>query len=42
MKKVESAVRNIIDGRPVLNRDAITNPESLEYFERILPELQKQ
>jgi acetoacetyl-CoA synthetase len=42
MKKVESAVRNIIDGKPVPNRDAITNPESLEYFERILPELQKQ
>lgn len=41
MKKVESAVRNILDGKPVPNRDAITNPESLEYFERILPELQK-
>ena len=42
MKKVESAVRNIIDGKPVPNRDAITNPESLEYFERIIPELKKQ
>jgi acetoacetyl-CoA synthetase len=42
MKKVESAVRNIIDGKPVPNRDAITNPKSLEYFERILPELQKR
>lgn len=41
MKKVESAVRNIINGKPVLNRDALTNPESLEYFERILPEIQK-
>jgi acetoacetyl-CoA synthetase len=41
MKKVESAVRNIINGKPVANRDALTNPESLEYFERILPELQK-
>jgi acetoacetyl-CoA synthetase len=41
MKKVESAVRNIINGKPVVNRDALTNPESLDYFERILPELQK-
>jgi len=39
MKKVEIAVRNIIDGRPVTNRDALINPESLDYFERILPEL---
>ena len=42
MKKVESAVRNIIDGKPVPNRDSITNPECLEYFERIRPELQEQ
>ncbi len=41
MKKVESAVTNIIHGRPVLNRDALTNPEVLDYFEKILPELQK-
>jgi len=41
MKKVESAVRNIINGKPVANRDAIGNPDSLDYFERILPELQK-
>jgi acetoacetyl-CoA synthetase len=41
MKKVESAVRNIINGKPVANRDALTNPESLDYFENILPELQK-
>jgi acetoacetyl-CoA synthetase len=40
MKKVESAVTNIIHGRPVLNRDALMNPEVLDYFERILPELQ--
>jgi acetoacetyl-CoA synthetase len=42
MKKVESAVRNIINGKPVTNRDALANPQSLEYFERILPELQKE
>jgi len=41
MKKVESAVRNIINGKPVLNRDALANPESLEYFEKILPDIQK-
>jgi len=42
MKKVEVAVANIINGRPVINKDAIANPESLDYFERILPELQKE
>jgi len=41
MKKVESAVTNIIQGRPVLNRDALMNPEVLDYFEKIVPELQK-
>ncbi|MBN1653040.1 MAG: acetoacetate--CoA ligase [Deltaproteobacteria bacterium] len=32
MKKVESAVANIINGRPVANRDALINPESLDFF----------
>jgi acetoacetyl-CoA synthetase len=32
MKKVELAVRNVIHGRPVLNRDALANPESLDQF----------
>ena len=41
MKKVESAVTNIIHGRPVLNRDALANPEVLDYFEKIVPDLQK-
>ncbi len=39
MKKVEVAVKNIIEGRPVLNRDALINPESLDYFEKNLPKL---
>jgi acetoacetyl-CoA synthetase len=39
MKKVESAVMNIINGRPVQNRDALANPGSLDYFERIRAEL---
>ncbi len=41
MKKVESAVTNIIHGKPVLNRDALVNPQVLDYFEKIVPELQK-
>lgn len=32
MKKVESAVTNIIHGRPVTNLEALVNPECLEYF----------
>ena len=32
MKKVELAVRNIIHGKPVTNRDALANPESLELY----------
>ena len=39
MKKVETAVTNIIHGRPVLNRDALVNPESLDYYQN-LKELQ--
>jgi acetoacetyl-CoA synthetase len=41
MKKVESAVANIINGRPVTNRDAIANPESLDFYEEMIPQLQK-
>lgn len=41
MKKVESAVTNILHGRPVMNRDALMNPQVLDYFEKIVPELQK-
>jgi acetoacetyl-CoA synthetase len=40
MKKVESAVTNLVNRRPVTNRDALVNPESLDYFENILPQLQ--
>jgi acetoacetyl-CoA synthetase len=36
MKKVESAVTNIVNGRPVTNRDALGNPETLEYFEELM------
>jgi len=41
MKKVETAVTNLIHGRPVLNRDALINPEALDYYESILFELQR-
>jgi acetoacetyl-CoA synthetase len=41
MKKVESAITNIINGRPVTNRDALVNPQSLDYFAEILPDVQK-
>jgi len=42
MKKVESAIVNILNGRPVTNRDALTNPESLDFYEKILPKLPKE
>jgi len=42
MKKVESAVANIVNGRPVTNRDALINPESLEFYEKIVPQLQTE
>ncbi len=40
MKKVELAVRNIIHGKPVKNRDALKNPESLDLY-KDLPDLQE-
>ena len=36
MKKVESAVANIINGLPVANRDALINPESLDFYQNLL------
>ena len=32
MKKVELAVKNVIEGKPVLNKDALSNPEALDYY----------
>lgn len=37
-KKVEIAVKNIINGKNVSNRDALANPESLDFYKGI-PEL---
>jgi acetoacetyl-CoA synthetase len=39
MKKVESAVTNILNGRAVSNKDALINPNSLDYYEQLLPQL---
>jgi acetoacetyl-CoA synthetase len=39
-KIVELAVRNVVHGRPVMNREALANPEALALFED-LPELQR-
>lgn len=39
-KKVESAVTNIINGKAVTNRDALRNPDSLDYFEDVVGELE--
>jgi acetoacetyl-CoA synthetase len=39
MKKVELAVNKVIHNRPVLNKDSLKNPESLDYFSN-LKELQ--
>ncbi len=40
MKKVELAVKKVIQGEPVLNRDALANPDSLDLY-KDLPELQE-
>ncbi|MCJ7539651.1 MAG: acetoacetate--CoA ligase [Desulfobacterales bacterium] len=40
MKKVELAVNKVIHNRPVLNKDSLKNPESLDYFAN-LKELQE-
>jgi acetoacetyl-CoA synthetase len=37
-KKVELAVRNVIEGKPVTNKDALANPEVLDQFTNV-PEL---
>ncbi len=40
MKKVELAVKNIIENQPVLNKDALINPEALDFYAE-LKELQE-
>lgn len=41
MKKVEIAVRKVIHGEPVLNRDALRDPKALDYYAG-LKELQEE
>ena len=41
MKKVELAVKRTLQGEEVKNKDALRNPESLEYY-RDIPELQQE
>jgi acetoacetyl-CoA synthetase len=41
MKKVELAVKKVIEGQPVLNKDALNNPEALDYYAE-LQELQEE
>ncbi len=38
-KKVESAVTNILNGRPVVNQDALINPASLDYYRQVAGQL---
>jgi acetoacetyl-CoA synthetase len=39
MKKVETSVTHLIHGRAVTNRDALINPECLDFYERLAPSL---
>jgi len=41
VKKVELAVKKVIQGEPVLNRDALANPDSLDLY-KDLPELREE
>lgn len=40
-KKVESAVTNLLNHRAVTNRDALQNPNCLDYFEKIAKQLEE-
>jgi acetoacetyl-CoA synthetase len=42
LKKVEIAVSNILNGRPVTNREAIVNADVLEFYERFAQELKRK
>ena len=37
MKKVELAVKKVIQGQEVLNKDALMNPEALDYYKDLKP-----
>jgi len=42
LKKVEIAVSNILNGRPVTNREAIVNADVLEFYEKFAWELREK
>ncbi len=42
MKKVETAIANIVNERPVTNKDALANPESLDFYRKLLPLVQEK
>jgi acetoacetyl-CoA synthetase len=41
MKKVETAVTNIVNNKPVTNKEALVNPECLDYYTGLLSLLQE-
>lgn len=41
-KKVEGAVTNLVHGRPITNRDALVNPESLDFYEGLVEGLRAE
>jgi acetoacetyl-CoA synthetase len=41
-KKVEVAISNLLNGRPVTNVDAISNPSVLNYYEKLIPEIRAE
>ncbi|MFX1513867.1 MAG: acetoacetate--CoA ligase, partial [Promethearchaeota archaeon] len=41
-KKVEIAVTNALHGRPITNRGALTNPESLDFYEKFTNQLKQE
>jgi acetoacetyl-CoA synthetase len=41
MKKVETSVTNLLHGRAVTNRDALSNPECLDFYEGLVPGLRE-
>ena len=41
MKKVETSVTNLLHGRAVTNRDALVNPECLDFYEQLVPGLRE-
>lgn len=42
MKKVETAVANIVNDKPVTNVGALSNPECLEFFRELVPTLKEK